>query len=124
VKYLLRPLAPALRSRFLDRRFPDLPRIASLWVYRAICQSYIPRPYSGALALLQPEKDICRSADPSLGWKDVAGNVEVYPIPGWHSTAIATYPDRVAAVIGAKIDRRAHQDTRLCGRATNGRLAN
>jgi amino acid adenylation domain-containing protein len=97
---LLRGLFPLLGSRPLERRFPNLRRVALLWVYGAACRSYVCQPYAGRIAVLQPEDDVRHLADPSRGWKDVAGEVDVHLIPGGHSTAISKHPDQVAAILG------------------------
>jgi thioesterase domain-containing protein/acyl carrier protein len=101
LRQLMRVLFPVSASRFLERRVPNLRRIALLWVYAAACRTYFPRRYSGPAAVLPAEKDIREAADPSLGWKDVASDVAVHVIPGWHSTGISKHADVVAAIIAA-----------------------
>jgi thioesterase domain-containing protein len=98
-RQFMRVLFPLLANRFVERRLPNLRRIALLWVYDAACQTYFPRPYAGPVAVLPSEKEIREASDPSLGWKDVANGVDVHVMPGWHSTAITQHADRVAAVI-------------------------
>ena len=64
-----------------DLRYADV-EATHLRAYR----DYVVRPYPGKLILFRAEQqhpDL--GSDPFLGWEGVAGEVEVFPIPGSHS---------------------------------------
>ena len=64
-----------------DLRYADV-EATHLRAYR----DYVVRPYPGKLVLFRAEQqhpDL--GSDPFLGWQNVAGEIEVFPIPGSHS---------------------------------------
>jgi thioesterase domain-containing protein len=59
--------------------------------FHQLCQSYVPQPYSGRLAIFRAsdrdETDIYfhYQLDSQLGWGDLAtGGIDIYPVPGDH----------------------------------------
>ena len=64
-----------------DLRYADV-EATHLRAYR----DYVVRPYPGKLTLFRAEQQHPElGSDPFLGWEGVAGEVEVFPVPGSHS---------------------------------------
>jgi thioesterase domain-containing protein len=90
--------------------------------YQRAVASYVRRPYSGRIAIFWPNEVPVntlggpqlqwRSAsDPSLGWRRVAPDVEVHPVPGDYTTSITTHVQVLAdrmkeSVKNARSNRR------------------
>ena len=50
---------------------------------------YVPKPYSGPIALMWASDRPERCPDPRLGWGDLAPGLEVHTVPGDHITMLA-----------------------------------
>ena len=73
-------------------------RIADLEdVWRGITAKYIPRRYRGRVTVLlaRPESDV-NAAARNIGWRGVAGPVDVHAIRGAHLTCITVHVDETA----------------------------
>jgi len=68
-------------------------------VYHRAGASYVPRPYSGRVTLFRSGEDLGTQDD--RGWRRVAREVEVHPVPGRHSTSITQYAQVVAEELRA-----------------------
>ncbi len=65
--------------------------------FRAV-MGYVPRYFSGRVVLFWPADEPCRHVDdPTHGWIGFAGSVEVFTVPGDHSTIITDHIDAIAA---------------------------
>jgi hypothetical protein len=73
--------------------------------YRRVLASYVPRSYSGRVAVLRPSEIVSKSnsslapgraVDPTLGWRKVAAEVDVYEVPGGYTTSLTRYVDILA----------------------------
>jgi len=95
LRHFLRSLFPLLDGRFLTGRLPWLRRALLYDLYAAACRSYTPSPYAGRIVLLQPEQ-LGHGDDPTRGWKDVASNLDLQPLPGGHGTSITAHAQTVA----------------------------
>jgi amino acid adenylation domain-containing protein len=84
--------------------------------YRRAVDSYVRRPYSGRVALYWPRKmpvktlggpprDWASAPDLSLGWRRIAAQVEVQPLPGDHTTSITTHVQSLASRLKMSIEQ-------------------
>jgi thioesterase domain-containing protein len=65
--------------------------------YSRALQGYVPRPYSGRVALLWPAKERWkRDRDPTFGWGRVASQLETHVVPGGHITCITEHMESLA----------------------------
>jgi len=65
--------------------------------FRAV-MGYVPRYFSGRVVLFWPADEPCRHVDdPTHGWRGFADSVEVFTVPGDHSTIITDHIDAIAA---------------------------
>ncbi len=59
---------------------------------------YVPRYFPGRVVLFWPADEPCRHVDdPTHGWRGFADSVEVFTVPGDHSTIITDHIDAIAA---------------------------
>ena len=66
------------------------PDIAEL--YRRALNGYLPKPYSGHVALFRPAEGwLPGQKDPTYGWSYVAPQIEIHRVPGGHLTCITTH---------------------------------
>jgi thioesterase domain-containing protein len=72
-----------------------LERIAR--AYFRIIQQYVPGRYAGRLTLIASLEGRSRQAvDPTLGWGQVAAEVEIVKVPGNHLTCVTTHVEALA----------------------------
>jgi len=65
--------------------------------FRAV-MGYVPRYFPGRVVLFWPADEPCRHVDdPTHGWSGLADSVEVFTVPGDHSTIITDHIDAIAA---------------------------
>ena len=65
--------------------------------FRAV-MGYVPRYFPGRVVLFWPADEPCRHVDdPTHGWRGFADSVEVFTVPGDHSTIITDHIDAIAA---------------------------
>ena len=95
LRYLLRSLFSILDNRLLARRLPWLRRALLYNLYAAACHSYTPNTYTGRVVLLQPGQ-VDHDKDPTRGWKNVALDLDMHPLPGGHGTSITAHAQAVA----------------------------
>jgi thioesterase domain-containing protein len=85
-----------------------------LELYRRAVASYVRRPYRGRVALYWPEKVQINTlggspltwsdaSDRALGWRQIAAQVEVQPLPGDYTTSITTHVQTLADRIKTSI---------------------
>ncbi|MFE1748578.1 amino acid adenylation domain-containing protein [Coleofasciculus sp. H7-2] len=87
-KYQSKLISQESRKRILK----ELKSKSILRVFKANSQaalSYVPQVYPSKITLLKnSEQNIIANQDPSMGWGDLAGGVEIYNIPGNHLTML------------------------------------
>ena len=65
--------------------------------YRHAVLHYIPQPYSGRVVLFRTNELQSRAPnDPTAGWRHVASNLEICPIPGDHHTCVTQHLQSLA----------------------------
>ena len=68
---------------------------------------YVPKPYSGPIALMRASAGPANYPDPRLGWRELVGDgLEVHTVPGDHITMLAephiqVLAERLAACLDA-----------------------
>ena len=68
--------------------------------------AYVPRPYPGRVALFWSRARVGpHPRDLTLGWHNVAKDVDVYVIPGSHRTSVTTYGDVLATRLQACLSK-------------------
>ena len=73
------------RSRVHTFLSPRLSRVERNDAYHRVVGAYIPGPYPGRVVLLRTASTQLRAPDdPTVGWGEVASQLEVRPIPGDH----------------------------------------
>jgi len=69
--------------------------------FRAV-MGYVPRYFPGRLVLFWPADEPCRHVDdPTHGWGSFADSVEVFTVPGDHSTIVTHHIEPIAAQLAA-----------------------
>ena len=70
--------------------------------YRRAVRGYIPEPYPGRVVLLRTSDMQSRAPDdPSVGWRNVASQLEVCPIPGDHHTCLTEHVESLAECLAS-----------------------
>jgi amino acid adenylation domain-containing protein len=97
-KVLKRRLMPANNgSRVEAPLLRWLDRQKAHRAYRHAVLRYIPGPYSGRVVLFRTNELHLRAPnDPTAGWRHVASNLEVCPIPGDHHTCVTQHLESLA----------------------------
>ncbi len=73
--------------------------------YRAVLMNYRPGRFAGRVALLRTEdSQLCYPHDSTAGWGRIAGQVDVYNLPGDHITCQTEYVGEVARHIASALD--------------------
>ena len=87
------PRAEASLFHWLDRQRKHR-------AYRRAVLGYSPRPYSGRVVLFRTDELLLRAPDdPTAGWRRIATQLEVCPIPGDHYTCITEHLDSLAGCL-------------------------
>ena len=89
---------------------------ALMITYRRAVASYVRRAYSGRVALFWPNEVPINTLggsplqwesapDPSLGWRALAANIEIYQLPGDYTTSITRHVHILANRLKASVKR-------------------
>ena len=79
--------------------------------YYRVVKGYIPRPYSGKVTLFRVDKvPVELLDDPTLGWREVAEEVDVHLVPGEHLTCITTHIQVLGEKLRTSLDKAQADD--------------
>jgi amino acid adenylation domain-containing protein len=113
-------LARAFRRN--SRRYPQvttpqparIPESAADWErilqekeahYRRLTMGYVAYPYRGRITLIRATEHPHATDDPTLGWRQVASEVDLHVVPGDHATCVTKFLDIVAEHLKSSLDK-------------------
>jgi thioesterase domain-containing protein len=73
--------------------------------YRRLMAAYRPGRFDGRVTVLWPDGEMNRlSADPTMGWSEVASRLELELVPGEHLTCLTDHVPALAAALRRHLD--------------------
>jgi len=73
--------------------------------YIRLTQGYVAYPYRGRITLIRATEHRDATDDPTLGWGQVASEVDLHVVPGDHSTCVTKFLDIVAEHLKSSVDK-------------------
>lgn len=85
-----------------------------LQFYSRALRGYVPKRYSGRVALLRPAEDFVDDRqDPTSGWGPIAPKLEVQIVPGGHLSCVTDHLDVIAGHMKTWLEEAQRSDEKL-----------
>ncbi|MBC7928403.1 MAG: amino acid adenylation domain-containing protein, partial [Bryobacteraceae bacterium] len=104
VEQALKPANRPPKAELMNSSNYQTRKMWAFYRYMWAIKTYMPRRYPGKITLLWPEGIPIKGSDPTLGWSQVADQVDSYPIPGDAYTCITRHMDQLGSQLKSLLE--------------------